>query len=236
MGDRGMVDVRVLLEELDERTKEKFKHQPRVDLKDDIFDVGKLPMGPVWHRLSDVVAVVADMKSSTELEQGRTSASTASIYDAGMGGVASVFDRMDADFVDIQGDGAFGLFWGLSRYERAICAGITIRSFSKKFTEQLERKWPDAPSTGFKVGLGSGSVLAKRVGLPRHLDLQEPVWAGHPVNYGFKASQQQQNPDLVVAGSVWDIVKGNDYVAYSCGCNGDQPGGTPSFPMGGRCD
>ncbi len=37
--------------------------------------------------------------------------SVASIYEASTGGVVQVFDEFDADFVAIQGDGAFGLFW-----------------------------------------------------------------------------------------------------------------------------
>lgn len=215
------VDLFNTLDKLSDRTKEKFVKKPDVVVKDDDFDVEKLPIGRTWHRLTDVVAVVFDMLHSTNLEKGRRPASTASIYDAGVGGVVSVLDKFDADFVDIQGDGGFGLFWGGRRYERAMCAAITIRDFSNDFARQLKAKWPDAPTTGFKVGVASGSVLAKRVGLERHLDMQEPVWAGHPVNFAAKAAQHQTDADhIIITDSIWDQIRENDYLTFSCGCGG----------------
>lgn len=218
------LDLTALLADLSARTKQKFASMPKVVIKDDSFDVSALPIDKAeWHRLTDVVAVVADLKSSTQLDERRKPQSTASIYDAGVGGIVRVFRDLGADFVDIQGDGGFGLFWGATRYERAICAAITIRTFSHDFTTQLDSKWPDAPSTGFKVGVASGGVLAKRVGLPRHLEFQEPVWAGKPVNYAAKTAQQTVPRELVVAASVWDVIEKNDYLRYSCGCVGGTP-------------
>ncbi|MBP2412028.1 class 3 adenylate cyclase [Arthrobacter stackebrandtii] len=196
---------------------------PKVVYKSSL-DLANLPIdAKTWHRLDDLVAVFFDLKSSTNLEKGRRPASTASIYDAGVGGVVKILEAFSADFVDIQGDGGFGLFWGDTRFERAMCAGISIRTFSTDFTQKLEKKWPDAPSTGFKVGIASGPILVKRVGLPRHLDLQEPVWAGRPVNYAAKAAQQTDPDYLLVTGSVWDQIENNDFLAFSCGCSGGQP-------------
>lgn len=225
-----MVELNSLLDKLKDRTATKFERMPSVVVKDGSFDVSKLPVDkPEWHRLTDLVAVVFDLKSSTNLEKGRRPASTASIYDAGVGGVVQVMNSLDADFVDIQGDGGFGLFWGKLRYERALCAAISARTFSGDFESQLQDKWPEAPSTGFKVGIASGPILAKRVGLARHLDMQEPVWAGRPVNYAAKAAQQTDPGNILVTGSVWDAVSSNDYIAFSCGCRDGAEGGTPSL-------
>jgi class 3 adenylate cyclase len=80
--------------------------------------------------------------------------------------VVKTFDTFGADFIQIQGDGAFALFWGDRRYERAMCAGITIRTASADLVERLENKWPDIAETGFKVGVASGRVLVKRIGTP----------------------------------------------------------------------
>ncbi|MGZ0212783.1 MAG: hypothetical protein ACKVI4_09905 [Actinomycetales bacterium] len=192
---------------------------PKVIGKDSNFDINKLKIGDEWRRLSDVVAVMVDLKSSTNLAKGKKAPSVASIYDAGVGGVVVIFETFDADFVDIQGDGGFALFWGDRRYERAMTAAITTRSFSDDFAAQLKNKWDKSPETGFKVAIASGPVLVKLVGLPRHLDLQEPVWAGRPVNYAAKAAQQTDPGALLVTASVWDAIENNDYIAFSCGCN-----------------
>lgn len=207
------------LDDLSARTKKKFESMPKVIGKDSNFDIDNLKIGDEWHRLSDVVAVMVDLKSSTNLAKGKMPPSVASIYDAGVGGVVVIFETFDADFVDIQGDGGFALFWGDRRYERAMAAAITTRSFSDDFVTQLMTKWNKSPKTGFKVAVASGPVLVKLVGLPRHLDLQEPVWAGRPVNYSAKAAQQTEPDALLVTGSVWDEIENNDYIAFSCGCN-----------------
>lgn len=217
MPDKPVLDM---IDALDGRAKDKFAGLPAIIPKDDIFDVKALPINePEWHSLTDVVCVMSDMKDSTKLDERRKPASTASIYDAGVGGVVTVYEQFDADFVDIQGDGAFALFWGSSRYERALCTAITVKSFSTLFTKRLLAKWPTAPSTGFKVGIANGAVLAKRVGVPRHLDMQEPVWAGKPVNYAAKCAQETEPEYLVITGSVWDAIADNEYLVYSCGCS-----------------
>jgi class 3 adenylate cyclase len=217
------VDLSGLLGELAEAVKTELASSPEVINKGDSLDVDGLPIvARRWHKVADTVAVVPDLKNSTKLGVGKWAASTASIYEASTGGVVKIFDKFDADFVAIQGDGAFALFWGERRYERALCAGIAVKTFSRDMVEHLERKWPDLPETGFKVGLASSSLLAKRVGTPRNPAQQEPVWAGKAVNYAAKAAQGANRDELIVTGSVWDVVEKNDYLAISCPC-GDGP-------------
>jgi class 3 adenylate cyclase len=217
------IDLSELLTELDDAVETELACTPDVVDKGDNLNVGGLPIvARRWHRVADAVAVVADLKNSTKLGIGKWAASTASIYEASTGGLVRIFDQFDADFVAIQGDGAFALFWGQRRYERALCASITVKTFSRDMVEHLEKKWPDLPETGFKVGVGSSPLLAKRVGTPRNPAQQEPVWAGKAVNFAAKAAQGANRDELIVTGSVWDVVEKNDYLAISCPC-GDGP-------------
>lgn len=218
------VDLSALLSDLDGAVQTELASTPDVVDKGDDLDVSALPItARRWHKLTDAVAVVADLKNSTKLGTGKWAASTASIYEASTGGVVKVFDQFDADFLAIQGDGAFALFWGDLRYERALCAGITIKTFSRDMVTRLEKRWPDLPETGFKVGAASSRLLAKRIGTPRNPAQQEPVWAGKAVNYAAKAAQGADRHRMVVTGSVWDVVEKNDYLAVSCPC-GSGPG------------
>ena len=83
----------------------------------------------------------------------------------------------------------------------------------------------ESPRPGFKVGVASGRVLTKRIGTPRNPAQQEPVWAGKPVNYAAKAAQSADRNQIIVTGTVWDRIQGNDYLAISCDCGADgQPG------------
>ncbi|MBA4862021.1 hypothetical protein H1V43_11610 [Streptomyces sp. PSKA54] len=85
---------------------------------------------------------------------GKWAASTASIYEASTGGVVRIFDEFEANFLAIQGEGAFALFWRDLRYERALAAGITVKTFSVDLMKRLEDRWPndsELPSTGYSV-------------------------------------------------------------------------------------
>jgi class 3 adenylate cyclase len=212
-------DLKTVMDALTEHVKGEMECNPEVIDKGDDLDVDALPIeARKWHKASEVVAVVADLKGSTNLGVGKHAASTAAIYEASTGGVARIFSDFDAEFVAIQGDGVFGVFWGDDRMERALCAGITIKSFSEDILiPKLAKKWPDLPPTGLKVGVAVSSVLVKRVGVAR-TDHQEPVWAGKAVNYATKAAQQAEAHEMIVTGSIWDFVEGNDYLAVTCPC------------------
>lgn len=214
------MDLSKMLEDLSATTKDEFASMPEVVDGTDDLDVSTLPItARKWTRMSDVTVLVADLKNSTQLGTGSKGASTASIYEAGTGGIVMIFDKFDANFIQIQGDGAFAIFWGDRRYERAICAGITVKTNSLDLAAQIEAKWPTKPETGFKVGIASGRVLVKRVGTPRNPAQQEPVWAGKPVNFATKAAQCADRHQMIVTGSVWDHIASNDYLTFSCTCS-----------------
>lgn len=210
--------------ETDTKTVLDSPNPPYEDIAPEDLDAYNLPdaSGDKWYRLDDVVVVFADLKNSTQLSIGKHPRTTAAIYRVATGNVVRILNNLDADFIQIQGDGVFGLFWGEKRLERAICAGITVKTFSEKVLQKrLESKWPEAPETGFKVGVASGRVLVKNIGTFRDADEQEPIWAGKPVNYAAKAAQQANRNELIVTGTVWLGIEGNDYLTVSCGCDGE---------------
>jgi class 3 adenylate cyclase len=215
------VDLDALLDHVEGDVSTELACKPEVVDKGHALDIDDLPIvARKWHKLRDGVAVVADLKSSTQLGINKHAASTASIYEASTGGVVQIFGEFDADFVAIQGDGAFALFWGERRRERAVCAGITIKTFSERhLVPRLQKKWATLPATGLKVGVASSPLLVKRVGLPR-TEHQEPVWAGRAVNYAAKAAQQADSGELIVTGEIWDWASTNDYLAVTCPCGG----------------
>jgi class 3 adenylate cyclase len=225
------VDLDGLLDILDDRVRTEFAAMPEVQDVDDL-DVDRLPRPGArkWMKQEDVVAVVCDLKGSTALGLGKHDRSTASIYEAATGGAVTILNQFGADFIAIQGDGAFGLYWGDRAIERAVCAGITIKTFSAdQLIKRLEAKWPDGPNTGFKVGIAHGRVLAKLIGTQRKTDQQEPVWAGTPVNYAAKAAQAADRHQLIITDAVWQKIQLIDFLRYTCGCTN----GTPGTPTNG---
>lgn len=220
------VKLKALLDVIDDDVKAVLEKNPDVEDRNDLEADG-LPdaSGEKWFRVENVVAVFIDLKGSTQLSVGRYPASTAAIYRAAMKNTVKILREFSADFIQVQGDGAFGLFWGERAVERGVCAGITAKTFSRDTLEKrLAAKWPKAPETGFKVGIAEGSVLVKKVGTPRNPNEQEPIWAGKPVNYAAKAAQQADRGELIVTGSIWLRIEDNEFLTVSCGHGTDGTG------------
>lgn len=189
--------------------------------KDGSFDAKDIPSSSsdTWIKLPEVVAVVCDLKGSTHLGTGKHDRSTARIYKSSVEGAVKIFHNFEANFIDIQGDGGFGLFWGDRAYERALCAAVTIRTFSEDLVERLNKRWPDAPETGYKVGIHAARTLVKSIGTRRVISEQEAVWAGRPVNYAAKCAQAADRHQVIVTQRVWEKFKNNDFIAFSCDCH-----------------
>lgn len=169
-----------------------------------------------WYSLESVVAVVFDLKNSTRFSVKNTQRkTTARVYTAAVEGAVKAVRAFQADFVDIQGDGGFGLFWGEKRFERAFAAAVTIRTFSTPLAEMLGT---EDFETGFKVGMHDSKVLVKKIGTLRKSDQQEPIWAGRAVNYATKCAQFATAHQVIATSSVWAHLSANDYIAFSCGC------------------
>lgn len=174
--------------------------------------------------------LVGDLSQSTKLSLGRQHLkSTARIYEAATGGAIRLIndDLFAPDFIDIQGDGFFALFHGDRAMERAVCAGITLKTWSVRHLvpEIKERIGARCPETGFKVGMAAGTLAVKNVGKPRKS--QEPVWAGKPVNWAYKCAQTAERHQLIVTAKVWERVRDNDYLRWSCGGSETHGEGSP---------
>ena len=108
------VDLTAILDAADEHVADELKNMPEVKDAGHDLDVNNLPVDDarVWHRVTEAAAVVFDLKGSTQLGLNQKAPSTASIYEAATGNAATILNEFDADFIAIQGDGGFGLFWG----------------------------------------------------------------------------------------------------------------------------
>ena len=179
-----------------------------------------------WKRIRDVVAVVVDLKNSTRLSFRRHPQTSARVYEAATGNCACIVQTFRPEYVDIQGDGLFALYHGDRAYERALCTGISLKTFSERHLVLEIHKMPGSmpkhvPDTGLKIGIASGVLAVKKVGVRGGA---EPVWAGRTVNWASKCAGKADAHELIATDPVFRRFGDNDYVTHSCGC----PSGTPS--------
>jgi hypothetical protein len=212
------------LADIDERVRDDLKTAVEVEDIDHIPSLDEMYVERrKWLRIKSVFAVSADLKHSTSLNFGKYVNTSARLYEAATGSAVRILSRFQPGFLDIQGDGMFALFHGDLALERALCAAISVKTFSERhLVPAIEGLFAESfPNTGYKLGMASGILAVKKVGVR---GTNEPVWAGKPVNWATKCAQRADRHQLVVTGAVFDKLAENDYMRYSCGC----PDGTPS--------
>lgn len=212
-----------LTDELEHVVQKAFSTLPKVVEEGGLFRASEIPSASSdkWISLKNVVCVLADLKGSTQLNLGRYATTSARLYRSSVEGAVKIFSGFEAEFIDIQGDGGFALFWGEKAYERAFCAAMTVRMFSESWEQDLPTYWKSSasfPDTGFKVGVHAGTTLVKKVGTRRNTDQQEAIWAGKVVNFAAKCAQSADRHELLVTETVWEEFADSDFAMYGCDC------------------
>ena len=207
----------------------------QVTQKDDVPDSGPTN-GGIWYQIREVSAVFADLKQSTKLSAENRPKAAARAYTYFIRAMAVILDRFDAKYVDIQGDGVFGLFSGKdSRFLAAACA-ITMRT---KVEREVAVRFEKETSTDWKltagVGIDNGTLLVRRLGLRG--TKQNEVWAGKPVNMASKLSSLAGPNQVIVSDRVFKQYEGASKLRrrsllWTCGCDGCIEGSGLDAPAG----
>lgn len=157
--------VSAMMQTFDQHVADQLKATPEVITTEGEIDISDLYINvPKWRKYPKVTCVFADLAGSTSLRRGKWEASTASIYESAVKPAVIILDDFGADFIDVQGDAAFGLFVGDYSRNRAICAGITIKTFGAHvLLPALEVKWPhDPPRRVLRLESRSAISLRRR--------------------------------------------------------------------------
>jgi class 3 adenylate cyclase len=171
-----------------------------------------------WLRIPDVICVYIDMKDSTKLTVGGAAADTASAFQLFTGTAVRLLNAFEAQYIDVRGDGAFGLFDGGQEY-RALAAAVTFKTFAAEVAvPAIEKRC--SVKVGSHVAIDQRRVLVRRVGLRRTSDRddrQNEVWAGKPVNMAAKLASLTGDDELLVSKRFYDKIT-DDRARKSCGC------------------
>lgn len=190
----------------------------------------------VWFQIPQVTAVFADLKGSTELNADDGPKIAAYAYTYFIKAMAVTLERFSAGYIDIQGDGIFGLFSGQgSRFCAAACA-VTMRTLVERkvaplFEDDTKSDWKLTAG----IGVDHGTLLVRRLGLRGAKENE--VWAGKPVNMAAKLSSQADSNQIMVSDRVFNQYKGASKLRrrallWSCGCHNGIEGGGLDIPEG----
>jgi class 3 adenylate cyclase len=201
-----------------------YKRSRSVEQRNTIPDTTVIPIAnPIhWFKIPDVVCVFVDMTGSTQFSATQHDRSTAGAYQLFTGTAVRLFAAFESPYVDVRGDGVFGLFNSTQVY-RALAAAVTFKTFaSTVFAPTIKN------DTGLEanahIGIDQKTVLVRKLGLKRvgdRTDRQNEVWAGKPVNMASKLAAMGGADELLVSDRYFRRIN-HELVRKSCGCPGNQ--------------
>ena len=193
----------------------------------DVPETGPSHRG-LWQQIPNVTAVFADLKRSTELSATHSRRETAFAYTYFIKAMTVVLEGFDAKYVDIQGDGIFGLFSGKNSTFLAAASGITMRTqvereVAVRFDQDASTEW----NLAVGVGIDNGTLLVRRLGLKG--TKENEVWAGTAVNVAAKLSSLAGPNQVAVSNRAFSHYKRasqlrQQALIWSCGCSGNSRG------------
>lgn len=141
---------------------------------------------PVWVGGDEkFVCLFIDLDRSSKMSYKKHPKTMAKIYDYFTQTLIDVLslEGIEADYIDIKGDGAFGIFEGENAAFRALVAALTFGSF---FRKHIRPKFQDEQHIfNFKAAISIDKLLVRRIGKrgPRN---NNEVWAGRLINNASK--------------------------------------------------
>lgn len=217
----------MLLDQVKRKVAEQLKDQAdlgvNITLVDDVPKTGPVNRG-VWFQIPNVTAVFADLNRSTSLSAAENPKYVAFAYTYFARAMTVILHHFAADYIDIQGDGIFGLFSGEdSQFIAAACA-VTMRTqmerdVAVRFRKDTSGKW----NLTAGIGIDQGTVLVRQLGI-RGIARNE-VWAGKPVSMAAKLSSLGNSNQILVSDRAFNQYghfrpKRRQALLRSCGCSG----------------
>ena len=178
----------------------------------------------VWYQIPVVTVIFADIKSSTELNTLERPSDAAFAYTYFIRAMTVILERFEAKYIDIHGDGIFGLFSGKNSTFMAAACAITMKTqVERDIAERIKQDTSTDWDLTVGIGIDHGTLLVRRLGLRG--TKQNEVWAGKPVNVAAKLSSVADSNQLVVPDRVFRLYERASQLRrraliWSCGCDG----------------
>lgn len=176
---------------------------------------------------NEFVCLFIDLDKSSKQSFKKQPKTMAKIYDYFTQNIVDIFNhpKIGADYIDIKGDGAFGIFEGEKASFKALYCAITFKTI---FEQTIRNKFStDTDKLSCKFGIHKDKILVRRIGKRGEGNYNE-VWAGRLINNASKLASQSKNvplennslPILLSEQVYLDFEKNKEYGFYYCCNNG----------------
>ena len=179
----------------------------------------------------EFVCLFVDLDKSSKQSFKRHPKTMAKLYDYFTQNIVDVLNhpKLGANYIDIKGDGAFGIFEGEKSSVKAVYCALTFKTL---FEQTIRGKFStDDQTLSCKFGIHKDKILVRRIGKRGEGNWNE-VWAGRLVNNASKLASESHNvppPDglsiqlpILVSEQVYEDFESNkQYGFYHCCINGE---------------
>jgi class 3 adenylate cyclase len=208
--------------EIDRVIKEDFM----IESRSSIPDWNTIPLeGKNWLQAESLACVYIDMVNSTKLHIDKQAKTAAKAYQLFVENMVQTLQDYDCEFIDIKGDGGFGIFVGANASIKALCAAVTFKTLCQELLATAIKDF----KISAHIGIDEKHSLFKRIGLRG--DWHNVVWAGKPVNMAAKLSALAGAQQIAISNRVFEKItqpKFKKYACLSCGCTSEGIFGEPT--------
>jgi class 3 adenylate cyclase len=232
-----MSDIDLYIEELRKKSEERFdgfKIESITSIKQ-IQEDAYLEK-PIWLGGDQkFVCLFIDLDKSSKISFKKHPQTMAKIYDYFTQNIVDIFNHpvFGADYIDIKGDGAFGIFEGDKASFKALYCAITFKTLFEKYIKDKFDIGEDHLSC--KFGIHKDKILVRKIGKRGKGNYNE-VWAGRLVNNAAKLANESKNVPVDVTNPTLPILVSKEvYVDFHANrrfgfhhCCDGRGGATPS--------
>lgn len=194
-----------------------------------IPDWDKIPLeGQGWLQSGYLACVYIDMVGSTKLQIVKHPKTAAKVYQLFVENMVQTLRDYDCEFIDIKGDGGFGIFTGENSSIKALCSAVTFKTLCQELLATAIKDF----KISAHIGIDEKQSLFKRIGLRG--DWQNVVWAGKSVNMAAKLAALAGSQEIAISTRVFEKInapKFKKYAYLSCGCLADSSGQGEPNPL-----
>ncbi|MBU1863907.1 MAG: hypothetical protein KKH94_09615 [Candidatus Omnitrophica bacterium] len=190
-----------------------------IENRSSIPDWDTIPLeGKKWLQAESLACVYIDMVNSTKLQVNKHPKTAAKVYQLFIENMVQALQDYECEFIDIKGDGGFGIFIGTHASIKALCAAVTFKTLCYELLSTAIKDF----KISAHIGIDEKQSLFKRIGLRG--DWHNVVWAGKPVNMAAKLSALAEEQQIAISSRVFEKIiqpRFNKYAYLSCGCTAD---------------
>ena len=182
---------------------------------------------PIWlGGDSKFVCIFIDLNKSSEISNIKQKSTVAKIYDYFTQNAVDILsiDGIKSDYIDIKGDGVFGLYEGTDAVFRAFVAGVTFKGFFQKHISEKFKTDYDV-KLNCKLAMETDKILVRKIGRRKFYN---EVWAGKLINNVYKIAsldkkirennKKDEHNYLIIPENIYDKLKSKEsYTLLSCG-------------------